>query len=265
MDNTNTEEALTGYSRFEKRLKNRELPIQFMNRDLLKYIALIFMTMGHWLTILMKITKNPVILRFATGVGFFAPPVFFFFIAQGYHHTSSKKKYAIRLLLFALITQIPHSPVSADMTVIKALFLDRSVIMTLFPGLTALIIVHSEKKIPLRILAVAVIVSVSWLINAEWFIWGILLILCFDLLRDRPLIRPGVFEVLMAAAMYTQIHGFPTVKLFVVYFIPPMTAGVVVTFFYSGKKGHFPVFSKYFFYVWYPLHLFLLWVSKCLF
>lgn len=262
MENLNTQKELSAYARLDKRLRNRELPIQFMNRDLLKYIALILMTMGHWLAILMKITKNPFILKFAIGAEFFAPPVFFFFIAEGYHHTRSKKKYALRLLLFAVITQIPHSMLSTDRTFLSAFFLEQSVIMTLFLGLMALMVIHSSMKIPLRILAAAGLIMVSWLIQAEWYIWGILLMICFDLLREKPLIRLGAFEVLMFAAMCMQVHCFPTADMFVMYFVPPMLAGVIVTFFYSGQKGHFPAFSKYFFYVWYPLHLFLLWGFK---
>lgn len=38
-------------------------------------------------------------------------------------------------------------------------------------------------------------------------------------------------------------------------FIAETCAMLVITFFYNGKKGHFPKFSKWIFYVFYPAHL----------
>ena len=35
-----------------------------------------------------------------------------FFLVEGYRYTHSRKKYALRLLIFALISQVPYGPCS---------------------------------------------------------------------------------------------------------------------------------------------------------
>ncbi|MBQ4312364.1 MAG: hypothetical protein II773_12310 [Oscillospiraceae bacterium] len=249
----------------DKKLLGRELSIQFINRDMLKFASLLLMTLGHWFYATLKIFPSipKGYLRFIVGAEFFAPPVFFFFISEGYHYTKDRKKYALRLLICAVVTQLPHALVIKDLSA-KALLLQWSVLMTLFLGLIALIVIHSSWKLPVRLAAVAGLMLFSWLIQAEWYISGILMILCFDLLREKPLIRFCVFEVLMFISMCVQTLCIPDMTNFLRYFVPPMTAGIIITFFYNGKKGHFSEVSKYFFYVWYPLHLLIQWAAVTL-
>ena len=249
----NTESNTLQKNGLESKLLNKEFFLQILNRDQLKYIAIILMTLGHWALKLAKYGKLRALLKFAVSAEFFAPPVFFFFIAEGFHYTKSPKKYAIRLLICAVITQIPHTLVLPDHT-LKTFLLQWNVIMTLFLGLLALIVIHSTLELWQRILAVTGLLVVSRLIMSEWWVSGIIIILCFDLLREKPLKRFLAVEVLIIIAMIFQV-GVPDLRIFTYYYLPPMLAVVAITFFYNGNKGHFPQVSKYFFYVWYPLHL----------
>ena len=256
---SNTVQKHGALKAFDEKLRNKEFCTQILSRDALKYLALMLMTFGHWIFQIYRLIPFKPILRIGLAVEFFAPPVFFFFIAEGYHYTKSKKKYALRLLLCALITQIPHTLVAEQRT-FSMLFLRWSVLMTLFLGLLALIVLHSQWKLPLRLLAIAGLIGFSRLILAEWYVCGIVLILAFDLLREKPLLRLAVFEVLMFLTMMYQTMYFPDARTFLRYYVAPMAAGIVITFFYNGKQGKFPAFSKYFFYIWYPLHLLLQWL-----
>ena len=119
---------------FDRKLLNKEFALQIINRDLLKYIALVLMTLGHWALYIYHILQSRPFMQFSIAAEYFAPPVFFFFIAEGHHYTRSKSKYAIRLLIFAVITQIPHSLTHPDGLTLCTLFLQWNVIMTLFLG-----------------------------------------------------------------------------------------------------------------------------------
>ena len=46
--------------------------------------------------------------EFLRVIGRIAFPIFSYLITEGYTHTSSIRKYSLRLLIFALISQIPY-------------------------------------------------------------------------------------------------------------------------------------------------------------
>ena len=231
--------------------------LKILNRDQLKLFALLMMTLGHWAFHIYHITENKPLLRFSIAAQYFAPPVFFFFIAEGFHYTRSKKKYALRLLLFAVITQIPHALSDPDGFTLYTVLLKWSVLMTLFLGLLALIVLHSDRKLIIRLLLIAALMALSRLIHAEWAVGGIALILCFDLLRERPLLRLLGFCATACIVLTVTLMRLPQANDLLRYFVPFGCAILLITFFYNGKQGHFPAISKYAFYIWYPLHLLL--------
>lgn len=278
--------------KIDEKLAKREFPTQVVNRDLLKYIALLLMTLGHWALLLLRWTHNRTLVRFATSAEFFAPPVFFFFIAEGYHYSKDKGKYALRLLIFAIVTQVPNALSDPDGLTPQTLFLRWSVLMTLFLGLCSLLVLHgtwrtitfrsrkdeASKKwegdspdrpsgvvdtsfYPLRFLVIAGLMGISYVLNSEWAVGGIAVILMFDLLRNMPLLRLVVYIPLIYCVVWMNLEELPTLTSDWRILVPMWCAGIVVTFLYSGKKGHFPRFSKYFFYVWYPLHLLIQWAA----
>ena len=76
-----------------------------LNRNAVKYIAVFAMLLDHiaW-TFLDFSTPTAQIFHI---VGRTTAPVMCFFLAQGYEHTRSFKKYALRLFVFAVISEVP--------------------------------------------------------------------------------------------------------------------------------------------------------------
>ena len=233
--------------------------LRFVNRDLLKYIALILMGTGHMImfTVLGRYPIRSVPLgRFFLYAQMFAPPVFFFFISEGFRYTRSKKDYAIRLGAIALITQVPFYLCEYSSEPIWRLFTVWNVMASLFAGLLVLMVWESGWKLWLRIPLMAGIVFLTWVLHAEWMITGPILIFVMYVLREKNLLRYFVcililfFSQIVTDGFQFSFRNFGWQNL-----LFEVLAMTVITFFYNGEKGRFPKFSKWLFYVFYPAHL----------
>ena len=234
--------------------------LKVINRDMLKYMAMFMMGVGHMIIYLgvkhfAGILPGWVMKFFVYGE-FFAPPVFFFFISEGFRYTRSRKKYAIRLLVISLITQIPfffcHYP---DEPLWKILT-SWNVMASLLAALLVLMVWDSKWKLYLRIIVMVVITGLTVLIQAEWMAFGPIMAFIFYLLREKPVLRFVIFEAVMLVWQFIMNGFYISFTLGAWgYFLAVSAAIIVITFFYNGKKGHFPTFSKWVFYVFYPAHL----------
>lgn len=246
--------------------------LKLINRDLLKWIALFFMGMGHFLLYtsdeLHFCGLHGGILKFFIMMEYIAPPIFFFFISEGYRYTHSKKNYCIRLLVLTLVTQIPYvlfhtydqsHTISFDF---QMFFTNWNVIATLLLGFISIAIWDSSKHPALKAAGIILCCVAGYF--TEWSFWGVLFILSFYIFRERPMIRFAAYELLMILyILYLSgfsIFGF-NLLLFMVFSLPI----IIITMFYNGEKGHFPKFSQYFFYFFYPAHLLLIFIVKILF
>ena len=250
-------------------LEDNKRSIRVINRDALKYLALFMMAIGHemmFLGISHFKTLPSFVLKFFIYGQMFAPPVFFFFISEGFRYTRSRKKYALRLLVFTLITQIPYYLCNFREAPWWSIFTHWSVLASLFAGLMVLMVWESGWKLPLKILAMIGIAGVTLLIKAEWMFFGPLVIFLFYVFREKPVLRLVSFELAMLVHLYFS-NGFTFYFTFGgwAYLIAETVAMLVITFFYNGRKGHFPTFSKWVFYVFYPLHLLIPFILKAFF
>ena len=249
---------------------NQRTGLKVINRDLLKYMAIFMMGVGHMIIYLgVKHFKDilPIWgLRFFVLGEFFAPPVFFFFISEGFRFTRSRKKYAIRLFVIALITQIPfyfcHNPEGP----FWKFFTTWNVMFSLLAGLLVLMVWEIKWKLYLRIIVMVAITGFTALIQAEWMVYGPLLIFLFYILREKPVLRLIIYEAVMFTWQFI-VNGFNFALSWGAWgdFLAVTVSIIVITFFYNGKKGHFPTFSKWFFYVFYPPHLLAVIIIRALF
>ena len=246
--------------------------LKIFDRDMMKYIALGLMFVGHlisWLNLL-RYTDDPMaFLRLPAWklvleeTAVFCPPVMFFFIADGYRYTRDRKKYALRLLLFAVITQPFDWLLFYEMNGWRSF----NVIFTLLLGLLAIMAWESRLKLWQRAGLALLCDAATVLLKSEWMVFGVLFILTLHIFRERPKTRFLLYMILVLASNIIEsvpiARAFPALTVFLrtVTGIAAMVAAYLcMTVFYSGKKGKHPVFTKWFFYAFYPLHYLVIWV-----
>lgn len=252
-----------------------------INRDLLKFIAIIPMAVGHFIDFYCGASaslQNSWLLFLLAQASLIASPVFFFFIAEGFRHTHSLKKYALRLLLFAVITQIPYCLMMNGTLLTPGVFTYLNVFFTLFLGLIALIVSESGMTLWLKIALVLLLDAATVLLQMQWLVFGIPIILIFYYFREQPAKRLVLFALcaagslligtVPAAVIYMQ-HGRNDLLVnsligFAVDLCFLFAGYLIVTFFYNGEKGKHPQFAKWFFYLFYPAHLFVIFLAKLL-
>lgn len=173
------------------------------------------------------------------AIGRISFPIFCFLLVEGFTHTKDTKKYAIRLGLFALISEIPFD-LAFQGTVIE--FGYQNVFFTLAIGLVAMILfraVESNEELyaPVRyflfLLIAALCMVWAHVLRTDYAARGVFSILVLYLLRGK-----GKMQLLVGALSFC----WEPTALFA--FIPLV--------FYNKKRG---LKLKYLFYAIYPVHL----------
>lgn len=238
--------------------------LRVINGDMMKYIAIIPMAIGHFMGYMYSagvITDLSWWMNILIYGSLFAPMVFFFFIVEGFKYTHSKKKYALRLLIFALITQIPYCLVNSATIVTIELFLNLNVIFTLFFGLIALMVWESKWKLKVRVITIIMIDVLTCVLGCEWMIFGVLNILGIYVFRDNSKVR-FIWVLVSVFCLNFILNGFFLSMSFWVGLLLQLLAYFMMATCYNGKRGKHPNIAKWFFYIFYPLHLLLIYVAQ---
>ena len=190
------------------------------------------------------------------SVGRMAFPIYVFLLTEGFCHTRNRRRYALRLGVFALISEIPF-----DLLVYGKIWDTHSqnVFFTLFLGVLMLTAVdwigrntdaaHSQYRQMAVIVGAALL---AWFLRTDYDAAGIMLIAVLFWFRLTPDTACLAGFVLMAAAEFRPVY------------IP----GLAVSFFlircYNGTRGSWK--GKWFFYLVYPVHLLVLYgISRLVF
>ena len=159
----------------------------------LKVLAVVTMVMDHYASILLEdvyITLFRIgirtvdlydILRWIGRISF---PLFAFLLVEGFGHTRSLKRYAGKLLLFALLSEIPWNLAHSG----KLFCSGQNVLFTLLLGLLGLWVIRDYQGGLGRKGALLIgLLVVSVLLDADYGCAGFGFILMLYLLRDQKL------------------------------------------------------------------------------
>ena len=230
-----------------------------LNRVQIKYIAIAAMFLDHLAAFLLTPEKYPalivlyIIMRI---IGRIAAPVMFYFLVEGYEHTSSRKNYALRLLAFAILSQIPYSLVRFG----KASAGDLNVIFTLLISFLMMAVTDRIKSQIIKGMAIALFMIIS--VFSDWGLLGPLMVWIFYMnrgdktkqIRDYlmiiciQLICTVIFLICNTQNWY---EGICQLGIFLV---------IPLLHFYNGEPGRKTIVNKWLFYVFYPLHFLVIWI-----
>ena len=179
-------------------------------------------------------------------IGRIAFPIFAFTLNEGYVHTRSLKKYLLRLFIFAVSIQMPSILFGYDYPM--------NIFFTLFLGLLSIYIFNLKKmNVILKIILIGFILFFSQKFKLDYGIYGILVIINFNIFRNNKFKILMNFLVLnIYNVIFPKVFDLPDTQLF-------SLISLVFIFMYNGEKGRS---MKYFFYLFYPIHFFILEVIK---
>lgn len=193
-------------------------------------------------------------------VGRLAFPIFAFQISEGYIHTHDVKKYLLRLILFAFISQIPfllfHSIINNEPGL--------NVIFTLFLGLVAIIIYDKYNKF-VGVFSAIIFGIIAHFLNSDYSFYGVGITFLFYVFNKNKCLLAISF-IIATLMQYSYLilvyynYGFEFLKNVFIIYLPYFICtifSIIIILCYNKKKGPS---TKYFFYLFYPLHMILIYI-----
>lgn len=232
----------------QKRLIGENFKI--LSGSALKLIALITMFIDHTAVVFLK-DASPVIMRIGAHtltlyklmryIGRLSFPIFAFLIIEGFLHTSDRRKYGMRLLIFALISELPWN---LEHTGIWH-YASQNVFFTLFLGYAGLCVIEYFKNDTKRQAILLILLLIAAVImRADYGASGFGFIIMLYLLRQNR-----VYQTVLGCCI------LPSRWIAGLAFIPINL--------YNGKRGFIKGgFAKYIFYAVYPAHMLALYFIK---
>jgi len=233
----------------------------------LKLLAMAFMLCDHmWATI---IRGND----WMTCVGRLAFPIFAFQIAEGYTHTRDRKAYRRRLLIWALISEIPFNLMAGGGPIYP---FHQNVMFTFWLALLFLPLIDRARK---RGGGVGGLISLGWTLLAfvagtltmvDYYGYGILMVILFYMARNTP-----AEKLLQLIAMYwinfRMMGGlvYPFTLFGREFFFPQQgfaLLALIPIWLYNGEQGPYNKTIRRLCYAFYPAHILALvmigWIAR---
>lgn len=173
--------------------------------------------------------------------GRIAFPIFCFLIVEGFLHTRSHLNYLARLVVFAVISEIPFD------LAFHTLFdwRHQNVFFTLALGLISIFCLEEMNNRRIYVLPLILTWGAAYFLHCDYGIGGVIFISILYQTKETPWIR----FILSALVLYLF---WGTFELFGLFALIPIT-------FYNGKRGPS---AQMLFYWFYPLHLLILYAIK---
>lgn len=225
--------------------------VRVLNGFHLKLIAICTMFIDH-----MGHTLFPGVM-WLRCIGRIAFPIFCFLIAEGCVYTHDRKKYALRLLVFALLSEIPFNLMTGGWVWNPY---DQNVLWTLLAGALVCWLMDwalKKRTVWAFVLTGAVTVAAYWLlelVNTDYGGWGMLLVAMFYCVHRAPYgwaVKMAAEAFWLAFFSIAVMGGVLSIELWSLWALVPI-------WLYNGQRGFSNKAVQYGFYAFYPVHILIL-------
>ena len=230
---------------------------KILSQEWLKVIACVTMLVDHAGAVFMADIGNYNFYYAMRIIGRLAFPIYCFLLAEGVAHTKNPLKYGLRLLIGILLAEIPF-----DLALFGGFGWGyQSVMVTLFLGfLMALVMQKLDRTKLVPVIAFAFLVE---LFQTDYGAWGIFMIALFVMTRERKdrnnlqIVGMVIICWFMNSAAIRIFGVRVPIEIFAVLALIPI-------FLYSGKKSTTGKGVQMAFYLFYPVHLSVLYLISAL-
>lgn len=226
-----------------------------LSQEGLKLIACISMLIDHFGVSIVRQLNTPWMIDLyyvCRIIGRFAFPIYCFLLVEGMHHTRNPGKYILRLAIGILLAELPF-----DLLFEGGFTWDyQSVMVTLTLGAMMLLCMQKTDKKWLKILLAVPFAILARLAKCDYGSGGIVMIAVFALF-DRLAIQTVALwlvnrELLPTAAV--RIFGL-VIRIQLLALLAQIPIGL-----YNGRKRSHSKALQWGFYLFYPVHLLILWM-----
>lgn len=222
----------------------------------LKIIAILAMTINH-IGFIFKDIYNPLWWQIIyLTIGKITFPIMAYLLNLGFQKTKSKTQYIIRLGIYALISIIPYHytiGTNTDATIYPL----NNILFTLMIGL--LLITILDKLKPSKMMQVLfLIIASSITFNSDWNIIGVLIIYFFY--KDSKVES----KTLIIIAATTSIINFVATLDITSFTYLGIILSIPILKNTNNERGYSNNLIKHGFYIYYPLHLSILYILHLL-
>lgn len=234
----------------------------------LKYYAIFAMILDHlaWAFV----PTNSPLGQIMHIFGRTTAPIMCFFIAEGFYYTRNVKKYILRMWIFSLISWFPFLFMEGivyfhdgNIKVNLLFSFMQSVIYTFLIGLLILVVIHSRKinKV-FKVVLVILLLLLSFI--GDWMCIAPVWIIVFDRFRGdfkKQAIAFFISSIILITFLIYKDFSNSLFQYSVLLALIPLSL-------YNGKRGGesdkkiVVSFNKWFFYIFYPLHMIIIGILK---
>ncbi len=240
-----------------------------LDSNIVKLIAITAMTIDHIAWLIFPGYDNEIVPVVLHIIGRLTCPIMCYFIAEGYHYTKNINKYTLRLFAFSFISHFAYMFASTSYIDWKSfipfyygdILNQTSVMWPLAWGLVMLRVVYSKKiKASIKIIFILLICVITF--PSDWSCVASLCIMAMG--TNRGNLKKQMLWMIFYVAIYSVVYFFALDKLYGIIQMGVVLA-IPIIMMYNGQRGHnqkINTIMKWLFYIYYPLHLFIIgWIQ----